>query len=173
MDAVVIRPGRAGDLADLLTIYNHYIEHSDATFDVQPTTMAQREVWLSVYASQGRHQILVADDGQSVLGYATSSPYRAHPAFRQTVETSVYVRAGAQGRGLGGRLYDALLRRLADTDVHSAVAAVALPNDGSLALHRSRGFTEVGTFTEYAIKNVRWISSTWFERLIADGSAVS
>jgi phosphinothricin acetyltransferase len=172
MDAVVIRPGRAADLADLLVIYNHYVEHSDATFDVRPATMAERAVWLSAYTSQGRHQLLVVDDGHSILGYATSSPYRAHPAFRQTVETSVYVRDGAQGRGLGGRLYDALLVQLADTEVHSAVAAVALPNDGSLALHRSRGFTEVGTFTEYAVKNGRRISSTWFERLIGNESMV-
>jgi phosphinothricin acetyltransferase len=171
MDAVTIRPGRRGDLADLLTIYNHYVEHSDATLDVLPATMIEREAWLSAYGALGRHQLLVADDGGDVLGYATSSPYRGHPAFDQTVEVSVYVRADALGRGLGGRLYDALLARLADTDVHSVVAAVALPNDGSIALHRSRGFTEIGTFTQYAIKNGRRISSMWFERVITNEQA--
>lgn len=163
----MIRTGEAGDLETLLAIYNHYVEHSDATFDVQRATMAERGVWLSSYAARSRYQLLVAQSEGVVLGYATSSPYRPHPAFELTVETSVYVHRNAKRQGVGGRLYDALLDRLHDTDIHLAVAAVALPNDGSVALHRSRGFREVGTFTEYAVKNNRWISSTWFERTIA------
>lgn len=164
-----IRTGDAGDLEALLAIYNHYVEHSDATFDVRPATMAEREVWLSRYAAHTRHQLLVAQAEGDVLGYATSSPYRPHPAFEHTVETSVYIHPDATRQGVGGRLYDALLDHLQDTDVHLAVAAVALPNDASVALHRSRGFREVGTFTEYAVKRNRWISSTWFERRIARG----
>src|SRR3954454_18414764 len=115
MGTVIIRNGRAGDLSALLGIYNHYVQHSDATFDVRPATMAEREIWLSTYATTGPHQLLVVEDEGDVLGYAASSPYRAHPAFHQTVETSVYLDPDAQRRGLGGRLYDALLDRLVDT----------------------------------------------------------
>jgi phosphinothricin acetyltransferase len=165
--SATIRTGDAGDLTALLAIYNHYVEHSSATFDVRRATMAERGVWLSRYAAQTRYQLLVAHAEGDVLGYATSSRYRPHPAFAHTVETSVYVHPDATGQGVGGRLYDALLERLHDTDVHLAVAAVALPNDASVALHRSRRFREVGTFTEYAVKRNRWISSTWFERRIA------
>lgn len=167
MKSATIRTGDAGDLKTLLAIYNHYVERSHATFDIRRATMAERGVWLSRYAAHSRYQLLVAQAEGDVLGYATSSPYRPHPAFEHTVETSVYVHPDAKRQGIGGRLYDALLDRLHDTGIHLAVAAVALPNDGSVALHRSRGFREVGTFTEYAIKNNRWISSTWFERRIA------
>jgi phosphinothricin acetyltransferase len=128
--------------------------------------MAEHAVWLSRYAARTRHQLLVAEMDGDVLGYASSNPYRPHSAFERTVETSVYLHPDAKGHGVGGRLYDALLDRLHDTETHLAVAAVALPNDASVALHCSRGFREVGTFTEYAIKNNRWISSTWFERRI-------
>jgi phosphinothricin acetyltransferase len=145
-------------------IYNHYVAHSDATFDESPVTVEDRQAWFQAFTDTGPHQILVADDGEDVLGCATSGPYRAHPAFRETVETGVYLHPAATGRGLGGRLYDELLHRLAASAAHVAVASVALPNPASIALHRSRGFTEVGTFAEYALKRGRRISSTWFQR---------
>jgi phosphinothricin acetyltransferase len=81
-----------------------------------------------------------------------------------SVETSVYLAPDAIGQGIGGRLYDTLLAELVDSEAHHVVAAVALPNDASVALHLSRQFTVVGTFTDYAIKRGRRVSSTWFER---------
>ena len=76
MRAAAIRPGRLEDLSALLAIYNHYVEHSDATFDVRPATMDERELWMSTFAATGSHQLLVADDGRGTLGYVASSPYR-------------------------------------------------------------------------------------------------
>lgn len=169
---VVVRTGAREDLSALLNIYNHHVETSDATFDVLPLSLSGGEVWMSAFAATGSHQLLVVDHEGDVLGYATSGPYRSHPAFSQTVETSIYLRPDAQGRGLAGRLYDTLLGRLVSSDAHMAVAGVALPNDASLALHRSRGFVEVGTFTEYAIKNGRRISATWFERSVTTGASI-
>jgi phosphinothricin acetyltransferase len=173
MDSGVVRTGEHEDLRAVLNIYNHHVEAGDATFDLRPLSMSEGEAWMQAFAATGPHQLLLVDHEGEVLGYATSSPYRSHPAFSQTVETSIYLRPDAQGRGLAGRLYDVLLGRLASSDAHMAVAGVALPNDASIALHRSRGFTEVGTFTEYAIKNGRRISSTWFERPIAVRASVS
>lgn len=159
-----IRTGRATDLPALVSIYNYYVTHSDATFDETPVTVADRQEWFQSFAETGPYRLLVADDGEAVLGCATSRPYRNHPAFRQTVETGIYLHPGATGQGLGGRLYDELLHRVSATEAHLAVAGVALPNPASVALHLSRGFTEVGTFTEYALKHERRISSTWFQR---------
>ncbi len=78
----------------------------------------------------------------------------------------MYVDHQARGLGLGKRVYDELLARLAEQEVHSVLAAVALPNAASIALHLSRGFSEVGTLTEYAVKDGQLISSTWFEKLL-------
>lgn len=170
-----IRPGREADLPGLLAIHNHHVRHGHATFDEAEATLSERAAWLTTYSSTGPHRLLVADDGQRILGYAASSPYRRHPAFTYTVETSIYLHPDAIGRGLGGRLYDHLLAILADTTARVALAGVALPNAASVALHLSRGFTTVGTFTDYAVKHGQSISSTWFERLIdpRQGAAVN
>jgi phosphinothricin acetyltransferase len=159
-----IRPGRLSDLPSLVSIYNHYGVHSNATFDEAPVTVEDRLDWFQTFAETGPFQLLVADDGEDVLGCATSGPYRSHSAFRQTMETGIYLHPDAIGQGLGRRLYDELLRRLSATDVHVVLAGVALPNPASVALHLSCGFKEIGTFTEYALKRGRRISSTWFER---------
>ncbi|MDQ1659192.1 MAG: phosphinothricin acetyltransferase [Cryptosporangiaceae bacterium] len=163
---VHLRQAEPADVPCLTAIYNFHVENSDATFDEVPASMVEREKWFNTYAATGPHQLLVAEVEGEAAGYACSSPYRAHPAFSQTVETSIYLGSGMQGRGLGKSLYDALLLRLAAEGVHLAVAGVALPNDASVALHRSRGFREVGTFTEYAVKRGKRISSSWFEKLI-------
>ncbi|MFI1996753.1 GNAT family N-acetyltransferase [Actinoplanes sp. NPDC020271] len=165
-----VRAGREDDLPVLTEIYNHHVRTGYATFDEAEVDLADRRAWWTTYATTGPHRLMVAVDDERPVGYATSSPYRAHPAFRHTVETSIYLAPAAIGRGLGGRLYDTLLAELADTEAHHVVAAVALPNDASVALHLSRHFTVVGTFTDYAIKHGRRISSTWFERPVhSDG----
>lgn len=159
-----VRAGEEGDLPSLLDIYNHHVRTGYATFDEVEVSLDDRRAWWATYAPVGSHRLIVAAADERVVGYATSSPYRTHPAFRHTVETSVYLAPDAIGRGIGGRLYDTLLAELVDTEARHVVAAVALPNDASVALHLSRQFTVVGTFTDYAIKHGRCISSTWFER---------
>jgi len=164
-----MRAGREDDLPALLEIYNHHVRTGYATFDEAEVSLDDRRVWWATYAPTGSHRIIVAAEDERVVGYATSGPYRAHSAFRHTVEASVFLAPGAIGRGLGGGLYDMLLAELVDTEARRVVAAVALPNDASVALHLSRQFTVVGTFTDYAIKGGRRISSTWFERPVRLG----
>ncbi|MEU4620689.1 N-acetyltransferase family protein [Actinoplanes sp. NPDC023801] len=159
-----VRAGKEDDLPALLGIYNHHVRTGYATFDEVEASLDGRQAWWATFAPVGPYRLIVAAGDERVVGYATSSPYRAHPAFRHTVETSVYLAPDAIGKGVGGRLYDTLLAELVDTEADHVVAAVALPNDASVALHLSRQFTVVGSFTDYAIKRGRRISSTWFER---------
>jgi phosphinothricin acetyltransferase len=112
------------------------------------------------------HQLLVAEGRDGVLGYACSSPYRAHPAFDETVETSISLHPTRRGQGLGTLLYTALFNSLASQRVHMAVAGIALPNDASVALHRKMHFETVGVFREYALKHGTRISSVWVQRRI-------
>ena len=114
------------------------------------------------------------DGGATVLGYAKSGTHKDRPAYDTTRETSVYVAAGARGRGVGGALYDALLPRLeALPDLRLAVAGVALPNDASTRLHLSRGFTPVGTFTGIGWKFGRVWDVTWYQRPLTVDSAAA
>lgn len=163
---VHLRSAASGDLPRLTEIYNWYVQNSFATFDEAPVSAENRRAWFGTYAAAGPHQLLVAEVDGTVSGYASSSPYRSHPAFSATVEITVYLANDARGQGLGAQLYDELLGRLAAERVHSVLAAVALPNAASVGLHLSRGFREVGTFTDYATKGGQPISSTWFEKLL-------
>jgi phosphinothricin acetyltransferase len=167
MGAIRVRAADVADLPALTDIYNHYVVHSHVTFDLEPFTVEQRREWFRHYAESGRHRLLVAVDGQAVLGYATSSRFRDKPAYAPSVESTVYCHSDATGRGVGAALYAELFRQLADEDVHRAYAGIALPNDASLALHRRFGFTDVGTFGEVGRKFDRWWDVLWLQRPVA------
>lgn len=162
-----MRIGRAtgGDLPQIVDIFNDVAATSIATFDTRPSSVAERRRWFEQFASTGPFQLLVARRDGTVVGYTASQRYRDHDAFRETVEVSIAIRPEFRGQGVGTSLYRALFDRLAGEPVHVAVAGIAMPNDASVALHRKVGFTDVGTFREYAVKNGRYISSLWLQRL--------
>jgi phosphinothricin acetyltransferase len=163
----VVRAALPADVPALTDIYNHYVRTSGVTFDTTEFTVEARQEWFSHYATTGPHRLLVAVDGGSagmVLGYATSSPFRPKPGYLTSVETSVYLRPDAIGRGLGTLLYRAIFDALAGQDLHRAYAGVALPNDASVRLHERLGFREIGTFAEVGRKFGRYWDVLWFER---------
>ncbi len=168
MTGPTVRPGADADLPALTAIYNHYVEHDYATFDVEPVTVEQRRAaWFVHYGNAGPHRLLVAEDGGVVVGYATSSRFRPKPAYGGTVETTVYLHPEHIGLGYGRALYVDLLARLAaDPAVHTAVAGVALPNPSSVALHQALGFHVVGTFAEVGRKFGRYVDVQWFQRAL-------
>jgi phosphinothricin acetyltransferase len=159
----VVRPATAADLERINEIYNHYVVHSHATFEIEPVTMAARREWATHYAATGRHRLLVVADDR-VLGYATSSPYHLRAAYETSVEVSVYVDPDATGRGLGGLLYGALLPALEGEDLHRAYGGVSLPNPASVALHERFGFREAGRYSEQGRKFGRYWDVVWLER---------
>jgi phosphinothricin acetyltransferase len=162
-----IRPAAPGDLAALTRIYNHYIERSPATFDLEPYSPEARAAWLEGFAPRGRHRCFVAEaDAAGCVGYASSGRFRPKAAYDPCVETSVYLDAAWTGRGLGAELYAALFDALAGEDVHRAVAGITLPNPASVALHRRFGFREVGVFEEVGRKQGRWWSVLWMQKAL-------
>jgi phosphinothricin acetyltransferase len=160
----MVRAAVAGDLQALTDIYNHYVVNTAITFDLQPFTPEGRRAWFDEHAAAGRHRLLVAADEGIVLGYATSSRWRPKAAYETTVETSVYCRAGAVGRGIGTALYTALFDALRSEDIHRLVAGVSLPNPESIALHERFGFRPVGVFPGVGRKFDRFWDVAWFER---------
>jgi len=165
LDPAVIGPATEGDLPGIVEILNYTVKHSIASFATQPTSVAERRDWFEQFSSTGPYRLLVARRRNLLLGYACSQRYRDHEAFRETVEVSIALDAGCRGQGVGSLLYRALFECLADEPVHVIVAGIAMPNDPSVALHRKFGFTDVGTFREYAVKNGQYISSLWMQRL--------
>ncbi|PHQ51166.1 GNAT family N-acetyltransferase [Streptomyces cinnamoneus] len=166
---VQVRPGGEEDLDALTEIYNHYVRETAITFDVTPFTPEERRRWLLSYSQDGPYRLLVAREGGEgpegrVLGYATSSPFRAKAAYRTSVEVSVYCAPAARGRGVGTLLYEALFAALEGEDVHRAYAGVTEPNPASARLHRRFGFAPVGTFREVGRKFGRYWDVTHYER---------
>jgi phosphinothricin acetyltransferase len=163
---VTITAGTAEDLPAIVGILNYSAANSIAHFDTRPVSVAERRDWFDRFSATGPYRLLVARRGDQVLGYACSQRYRDHQAFRETVEVSIALDVSSRGQGMGTALYRALFDNLAlEPSVHVALAGIALPNDASVALHSKFGFTEVGTFREYAIKNGQYISSVWMQRL--------
>lgn len=163
---MIVRDGTAADLPALTDIYNHYVLHTTATFDIAPFTVEGRRSWLMHYAQTGPHRLLVAAEEETVVGYATSSRFRAKEAYDTSVETTVYCHPEWVGRGVGSALYQRLFGVLAGEDLHRAYAGIALPNDASLALHRKFGFAEVGTYHEVGRKHGAYWDVRWLERAL-------
>jgi phosphinothricin acetyltransferase len=164
MEPITIEPGTKGDLPAIAGILNYTIMNSNATLSAQSVTVAERLEWFEHFSLTGPYRLLVARRAGQVIGYATSQPYRDHEGFRETVEVSIALDARSRGQGVGTALYRALFEYLAGEPVHVALAGIVLPNDASVALHRKFGFTEVGVFHEYGVKNGQYLSSIWMER---------
>jgi phosphinothricin acetyltransferase len=164
MQDAKIRRGADRDLDALTELYNHYVRETPVTFDVELYTPETRRPWLAGFAATGRHQLFVAEHAGRVVGYACTRPFRYKAAYDTTVETSVYLAPGAEGHGLGGRLYERLLGSLTGADVHRIVAGITLPNPASIALHERTGFSRVGVLREVGRKFGRYWDVLWMER---------
>ncbi|MFJ4784545.1 GNAT family N-acetyltransferase [Streptomyces sp. NPDC088794] len=163
---VQVRAGVEGDLEALTDIYNHYVRETPITFDTAAFTPEERRPWLLSHPEDGPHRLKVAVDAdtQEILGYATSGPYRAKPAYSTSVEVTVYVAPRAGRRGIGTLLYKALFESLAAEDLHRAYAGIAQPNEASTRLHERFGFRYVGTYREVGRKFGRYWDVAWYEK---------
>ncbi|MHC3474327.1 N-acetyltransferase family protein [Streptomyces sp. 7R007] len=163
---VQVRPGVEADLEALTDLYNHYVRETPITFDTAVFTPEERRPWLLSHPEDGPYRLMVATDTdtQEILGYATSSPYRAKPAYQTSVEVTVYVAPHAGRRGVGTLLYKALFEALADEDLHRAYAGIAQPNEASTRLHERFGFRYLGTYREVGRKFGRYWDVAWYEK---------
>ena len=151
-----VRDATAQDGEALATIYNAYIRTSTATFEEDPidgSIMASR---ISNTLSDGYDWLVAEDEGQ-LIGYAYSSRWMARPAYRFTVEVSVYVAKEANGKGIGRALYDVLFERLRAKDYHTVIGIITLPNPASIKLHESYGMQKVAHYHEVGRKFDEWI----------------
>lgn len=148
----LLRHAEARDLAGILAIYNHAVEHTTAIWNERLVDLDNREAWWRGRVEAGL-PVLVAEDGEgAVAGYASYGPFRPFDGYRDTVEHSIYVRADTRGRGIGGALLGALVAHAAAAGLHVMVGGIEAGNAASVALHRRFGFEEAGTLREVGIK---------------------
>ena len=161
---IEIRDARIDDLPAMTAIYNHYVQTTAVTFDIDAVTPEARRPWFDGFASSGRHRLFVALRDAELLGYAGSHTHRTKAAYDPSIETTIYVEADANGQGVGSQLYTTLFDALASEDVHRAYAGITLPNEASIALHLRFGFERVGVFREIGRKFVRFWDGAWLEK---------
>ena len=166
MADALIRLATPADAAAIARIYAPYVTDTPISFEEEPPgaeEMARR------MAGDGRglHPWLVATAEEDVLGFASSSPFRARPAYRWTVETGVYLAPAAQGRGLGRALMERMLELLTRQGFTSVVAGITLPNEASVALHEKLGFAPTATYRDTGFKLGEWRTVQVFARELA------
>jgi L-amino acid N-acyltransferase YncA len=165
---VAIRPTSPGDLDAVGEIYAHHVRTGVATFELTPPDRSEWLQRLRAVTAHGLPFLTATLDGE-VAGYAYCTPWKTRPAYRHTVEDSVYVAPQAVGRGVGGRLLDALLEECAQSGIREVIAVI-VDADGaaSLALHRDRGFVDAGRLTAVGFKHGRWLDTLLLQRSLTD-----
>jgi phosphinothricin acetyltransferase len=159
-----VRPARPGDLDAVAGIYAHHVEHGVATFDTEAPDTAHWATRLDELTA-ARWPFLVAEVGGEVVGFAYAAPWRTRPAYRHTVEDTLYLAPGWTGRGLGRALLGTLLDRVAAAGGREVLAVIADGGDpASLALHRALGFTEAGRLRRVGYKHGRWLDTVLVQR---------
>ncbi|MFD8013250.1 GNAT family N-acetyltransferase [Streptomyces sp. NPDC058955] len=167
--APLIRAATEADLDAVAAIYAHYVDHTVVTFDETPPPVSSWRTRLAELSARGL-PFLVAEDAGRIAGYAYASPWRPKPAYRHSVENSVYLAPEETGRGLGGSLMEALVAACTAAGAHQMIAVIADSGTAaSLALHRRLGFTEAGRLRSVGLKHGRRLDTILLQRTLATG----
>jgi L-amino acid N-acyltransferase len=153
-----IRPAAAHDAEAIRAIRNDVIEHSTAMWTTKRLTQADGKTWIAEHLA--RRSAYVAETPDAVIGFASWSPWRPKDGYRHTVEDSLYLVAGHQGRGIGTELLRTLIVAAAESGAHVMMASIEATNAPSVALHSRLGFELVGTAREVGRKFGRWLDLT-------------
>ena len=153
---MIIRDATSADLDALLEIHNEAIRNSRAIWIDNEVERSDREAWFAQHQADG-HPVLVAEVDGAVVGYAAYGWYRPRPGYRFTVENSVYLRPEAQRLGIGRALMVEIIAAARAAGMHSMIAGIEASNTGSIALHESLGFVEVGRMPQVGIKYGDWL----------------
>jgi len=171
MSDISIRAASPADIPAITQIYAHAVRHGTASFELEPPDEAEMAARLQALL-KGRYPYLVAESGGAVVGYAYAGPYRARPAYRFSVENSVYVAPEAHRRGIGRVLLEALI---AECETRGYRLMIAVIGDSaqapSIELHRAAGFKLVGAFEGVGYKFDRWLDTVLMQRPLGKGSS--
>jgi L-amino acid N-acyltransferase YncA len=169
-DDLVVRSATAADAAAIAAIYNPHVTGSIVTFEEEP--VADAEMARRIAEIVPRLPWLVGAIEGTVVGYAYASPWKTRSAYRYSVETSIYMAADRAGRGLGRRLYTALLDDLRARGLQVAIGGISLPNAASVALHERLGFAPVAVFPGVGWKLGRWVDVGYWQLALGPAGRV-
>jgi L-amino acid N-acyltransferase len=152
--------------AAILAIFNDAILHSTALYEYQPRTMDTMAAWFKTKAAGGFPVLGAVDASGALLGFASYGTFRAFPAFKYSVEHSVYVHKDQRGKGIGLVLMQAIIAAARANDVHTLIGGIDASNTGSIALHEKLGFVHAGTIRQSGFKFGRWLDLAFYQLLL-------
>ncbi len=152
--------------AAILDIFNEAIVHSTALYDYAPRPPESMSTWFAAKRQGGFPVTGFEDADGRLLAFGSYGTFRAWPAYKYSVEHSVYVHRDHRGRGLGRRVMLALIDEARAAGRHALIGAIDSANAGSIALHESLGFTRVGLFPQIGFKFGRWLDVVFYQRLL-------
>jgi phosphinothricin acetyltransferase len=160
----MIRPATPHDAQAIVEIYNPYIRDTTITFE--EATLTEEEMALRIEKVTATYPWLVWEEDGRILGYAYGSTWRTRNAYRFAVESALYVAQGQHRKGIGLKLYQALIVELRQRGFHSVLGCLALPNEPSVTIHEKLGFTKVGHMREAGWKFERWVDVGFWELML-------
>jgi phosphinothricin acetyltransferase len=165
-----IRESADADIGAITAIYAHAVRHGSASFETEPPDEAEMASRRVAILARGMPYVVAEMPGAGVVGYAYVGPYRARPAYRFSVENSIYVAPDRQGAGIGRLLLPALIERTEAQGYRLMIAVIGdSANRASIRLHELCGFAPVGTLPAVGWKHGRWLDTVLMSRPLGPG----
>jgi phosphinothricin acetyltransferase len=171
-DAIPLRPTRDEDIPAITAIYADAVLTGTASYEIEPPDETEMRRRHRDIAGRGFPHLVAERDG-TILGYAYAGPYRPRPAYRYTVEDSIYIARDARGLGLGRSLLAALIERCETLGFRQMIAVIGggTEHPASVALHLALGFREIGVIEGSGFKQGRWLDTVLMQRALGEGRA--
>ncbi|MDF2066497.1 GNAT family N-acetyltransferase [Bacillus sp. Cr_A10] len=158
----MIRPIQEKDLQDILEIYNDAILNTTAVYTYEPQTLENRQQWYQQKMNEG-YPILVFEQDNRVAGFATFGPFRAWPAYKYSIEHSIYVSKEFRKKGIATSLMKELIAIADEREYRTLIAGIDATNEKSIAMHKNFGFEYSGTIKKAGFKFNRWLDLAFYQ----------
>ena len=163
---LIIRAALPGDVPGVLEIYNDAILHTTAVYTYDPLTVEMMNQWYKEKQDKGL-PVFIAELGGRVAGYASYGPFRPWPAYKYSVEHSIYVNKDFRRQGIAKKLLRVLIDKASASGLHTIVAGIDSENAVSISLHREFGFREAGMLTQVGYKFGRWLDLQFMQLILS------
>lgn len=151
---------------EMLAIFNEAILNSTALYDYKPRAMDDMAAWFAAKEAGGYPVLGAFDDGGTLAGFASFGAFRAWPAYKYSIEHSIYIRADKRGAGLGKLLLSSLIKLAEEKGYHMMIGGIDSTNEASVRLHKSLGFTHCASIRQAGYKFGRWLDLEFYQLLL-------
>lgn len=160
----MVRDITINDAQWICEIYNYYVLNTIVTFE--ETEVSKEDMGIRIDSTIQKLPWMVYEVNGEILGYAYASEWKSRCAYKNSLETTVYLRPDENGKGVGSVLYSKLINRLKSMNYHALIGGISLPNEASIALHEKYGFEKIGQFREVGYKFEKWIDVGYWELIL-------